>query len=63
MNDEPIKQNVPFAYRKSLPVLDPSGEYYYWWLNTMVFPVMYNLIIIVCRFDGYYGRVLNGERG
>lgn len=28
----------------------------------MVFPVMYNLIIIVCRFDGYYGRVLNGVR-
>ncbi|XP_015423510.1 PREDICTED: LOW QUALITY PROTEIN: cyclic nucleotide-gated cation channel alpha-4 [Myotis davidii] len=35
--------------RKTLPVLDPSGDYYYWWLNTMVFPVMYNLIIIVCR--------------
>ncbi|XP_049746641.1 cyclic nucleotide-gated cation channel alpha-4 [Elephas maximus indicus] len=35
--------------RKSLPVLDPSGDYYYWWLNTMVFPVMYNLIIVVCR--------------
>ncbi|XP_005380184.1 PREDICTED: cyclic nucleotide-gated cation channel alpha-4 isoform X2 [Chinchilla lanigera] len=35
--------------RKKLPVLDPSGDYYYWWLNTMVFPVMYNLIIIVCR--------------
>ncbi|XP_017833353.3 cyclic nucleotide-gated channel alpha-4 isoform X2 [Callithrix jacchus] len=35
--------------RKSLLVLDPSGDYYYWWLNTMVFPVMYNLIILVCR--------------
>lgn len=41
-------------HRKLLPVLDPSGDHYYWWLNTMVFPVMYNLIIIVCRF----GRVL-----
>ncbi|XP_054294599.2 cyclic nucleotide-gated cation channel alpha-4 isoform X1 [Pongo pygmaeus] len=37
------------APSKSLPVLDPSGSYYYWWLNTMVFPVMYNLIILVCR--------------
>lgn len=40
----------PLAHRKALPVLDPSGDYYYWWLNTMVFPVMYNLVIIVCRF-------------
>ena len=30
-------------------MLDPSGDYYYWWLNTMVFPVMYNLVIVVCR--------------
>ncbi|XP_017749151.1 PREDICTED: cyclic nucleotide-gated cation channel alpha-4 isoform X2 [Rhinopithecus bieti] len=37
------------APSKSLPVLNPSGDYYYWWLNTMVFPVMYNLIILVCR--------------
>ncbi|XP_010332515.3 cyclic nucleotide-gated channel alpha-4 [Saimiri boliviensis] len=40
---------APSKARKSLPVLDPSGDYYYWWLNTMVFPVMYNLIILVCR--------------
>ncbi|XP_004717113.1 cyclic nucleotide-gated cation channel alpha-4 [Echinops telfairi] len=40
---------APSKTRKSLPVLDPSGDYYYWWLNTMVFPVMYNLVIIVCR--------------
>lgn len=43
-------RGVCSSYRKRLPVLDPSGDYYYWWLNTMVFPVMYNLIIIVCRF-------------
>ncbi|XP_077722839.1 cyclic nucleotide-gated channel alpha-4 isoform X1 [Canis aureus] len=40
---------APPKARKLLPVLDPSGDHYYWWLNTMVFPVMYNLIIIVCR--------------
>ncbi|XP_032096445.1 cyclic nucleotide-gated cation channel alpha-4 [Sapajus apella] len=40
---------APSKARKSLPILDPSGDYYYWWLNTMVFPVMYNLIILVCR--------------
>lgn len=45
-----MKHDFPLAHRKSLPILDPSGDYYYWWLNTMVFPVMYNLIIIVCRF-------------
>lgn len=38
------------AHREVSAVLDPSGDYYYWWLNTMVFPVMYNLIIVVCRF-------------
>ncbi|XP_062948429.1 cyclic nucleotide-gated cation channel alpha-4 [Cynocephalus volans] len=41
--------SAPSKARKSVPVLDPSGDYYYWWLNTMVFPVMYNLIIVVCR--------------
>ena len=50
-------------HRKSLPVLDPSGDYYYWWLNTMVFPVMYNLIIIVCRFGRAERRALSREKG
>ncbi|MBZ3879846.1 Cyclic nucleotide-gated cation channel alpha-4 [Sciurus carolinensis] len=40
---------APSKTRKKLPVLDPSGDYYYWWLNTMVCPIMYNLIIIICR--------------
>lgn len=53
---------ISLAHRKSLPVLDPSGDYYYWWLNTMVFPVMYNLIIIVCRF-GAMGRALSRDQG
>lgn len=53
-----MKQDFP-SYRKSLPVLDPSGDYYYWWLNTMVFPVMYNLIILVCRC----GRGAKGGAG
>lgn len=53
-----MKQDF-LSYRKSLPVLDPSGDYYYWWLNTMVFPVMYNLIILVCR----YGRGAKGGAG
>lgn len=52
LNDESMKHGFPSCHRKTLPVLDPSGDYYYWWLNTMVFPVMYNLIIIVCRFGG-----------
>ncbi|XP_038619081.1 cyclic nucleotide-gated cation channel alpha-4 [Tachyglossus aculeatus] len=34
---------------KKISVLDPAGDQYYWWLNTMVFPIMYNLIILICR--------------
>uniref|UniRef100_A0A8B9T047 Cyclic nucleotide gated channel subunit alpha 4 n=1 Tax=Anas platyrhynchos TaxID=8839 RepID=A0A8B9T047_ANAPL len=30
-------------------ILDPSGDWYYWWLSAMVLPVMYNWIVIVCR--------------
>ncbi|XP_019379297.1 PREDICTED: cyclic nucleotide-gated cation channel alpha-4 [Gavialis gangeticus] len=30
-------------------ILDPAGEAYYWWLNLMVVPVMYNWIILICR--------------
>lgn len=30
-------------------ILDPSGDYYYWWLSLMVVPVMYNWIILICR--------------
>lgn len=60
-----MKHGFPSCHRKTLPVLDPSGDYYYWWLNTMVFPVMYNIIIIVCRFGGTLkGRGgKGGERG
>ncbi|XP_028902518.1 cyclic nucleotide-gated cation channel alpha-4 [Ornithorhynchus anatinus] len=39
---------APQRTRKIL-VLDPSGDQYYWWLNIMVFPIMYNLIILICR--------------
>nr|XP_020647528.1 cyclic nucleotide-gated cation channel alpha-4 [Pogona vitticeps] len=30
-------------------ILDPSGDYYYWWLMVMVAPIMYNWIILICR--------------
>ncbi|XP_066475380.1 cyclic nucleotide-gated channel alpha-4 [Tiliqua scincoides] len=30
-------------------ILDPSGDYYYWWLSLMVAPIMYNWIILICR--------------
>ncbi|XP_072554151.1 cyclic nucleotide-gated channel alpha-4 [Paramormyrops kingsleyae] len=29
--------------------VDPSEEYYYAWLQIMVFPVLYNWVIIICR--------------
>ncbi|XP_051843559.1 cyclic nucleotide-gated cation channel alpha-4 [Antechinus flavipes] len=49
VNTKESSPQAPSKPRKSVPVLDPSGDKYYWWLNTMVFPVMYNLIILVCR--------------
>ncbi|CDQ91301.1 unnamed protein product [Oncorhynchus mykiss] len=30
-------------------VVDPSEEFYYGWLQVMIFPVFYNWIIIICR--------------
>ncbi|KAM6384365.1 cyclic nucleotide-gated channel alpha-4 [Alca torda] len=29
--------------------LDPSGDWYYWWISLMALPVLYNWIVIVCR--------------
>ncbi|NXS50696.1 CNGA4 protein, partial [Balaeniceps rex] len=29
--------------------LDPSGDWYYWWISIMVLPVLYNWIILICR--------------
>ncbi|XP_074006748.1 cyclic nucleotide-gated channel alpha-4 [Numenius arquata] len=29
--------------------LDPSGDWYYWWISLMVLPILYNWIIIICR--------------
>ncbi|XP_052365895.1 cyclic nucleotide-gated channel cone photoreceptor subunit alpha-like, partial [Oncorhynchus keta] len=30
-------------------VVDPSEEFYYGWLQVMIFPIFYNWIIIICR--------------
>ncbi|XP_066497320.1 cyclic nucleotide-gated channel alpha-4 [Hoplias malabaricus] len=30
-------------------VIDPSGEFYYGWLQVMIFPVIYNWVIIIFR--------------
>uniref|UniRef100_A0A8B9NY18 Cyclic nucleotide gated channel subunit alpha 4 n=1 Tax=Apteryx owenii TaxID=8824 RepID=A0A8B9NY18_APTOW len=30
-------------------ILDPSGDWYYWWISGMVLPIMYNWIILICR--------------
>uniref|UniRef100_A0A8B9F1Z1 Cyclic nucleotide gated channel subunit alpha 4 n=1 Tax=Amazona collaria TaxID=241587 RepID=A0A8B9F1Z1_9PSIT len=29
--------------------LDPSGDWYYWWITVMVLPILYNCIVPVCR--------------
>ncbi|KAM6144705.1 LOW QUALITY PROTEIN: cyclic nucleotide-gated channel alpha-4 [Phoenicopterus ruber ruber] len=29
--------------------LDPSGDWYYWWISIMALPILYNWIIIICR--------------
>ncbi|KAM6140363.1 cyclic nucleotide-gated channel alpha-4 [Pterocles gutturalis] len=29
--------------------LDPSGDWYYWWLSLMALPVLYNWIVLICR--------------
>ncbi|NWZ58334.1 CNGA4 protein, partial [Haliaeetus albicilla] len=29
--------------------LDPSGDWYYWWISIMVPPVLYNWIVLICR--------------
>ncbi|XP_030055593.1 cyclic nucleotide-gated channel alpha-4 [Microcaecilia unicolor] len=35
--------------KKKTWILDPSGTWYYCWLNVMVIPVLYNWIILICR--------------
>uniref|UniRef100_A0A8C8REC8 Cyclic nucleotide gated channel subunit alpha 4 n=1 Tax=Pelusios castaneus TaxID=367368 RepID=A0A8C8REC8_9SAUR len=40
----PSRSSPPRAW-----ILDPSGDLFYWWLNIMVIPVMYNWIILVLR--------------
>ncbi|NXW83604.1 CNGA4 protein, partial [Alopecoenas beccarii] len=29
--------------------LDPSGDWYYWWISIVALPVLYNCIVLVCR--------------
>ncbi|XP_033928609.1 cyclic nucleotide-gated channel alpha-4 [Melopsittacus undulatus] len=29
--------------------LDPSGDWYYWWITVMVLPILYNCIVPICR--------------
>ncbi|GAB0181109.1 cyclic nucleotide-gated cation channel alpha-4 [Grus japonensis] len=29
--------------------LDPSGDWYYWWISIMALPILYNWIILICR--------------
>ncbi|XP_064366198.1 cyclic nucleotide-gated cation channel alpha-4 [Dromaius novaehollandiae] len=30
-------------------ILDPSGDWYYWWISAMVLPILYNWTILICR--------------
>ncbi|XP_069059774.1 cyclic nucleotide-gated channel alpha-4 [Pleurodeles waltl] len=46
---KPMEVQVTQSNPKRSRILDPSGDQYYWWLNVMVIPVMYNWIIIICR--------------
>lgn len=32
--------------------LDPSGDWYYWWISIVALPVLYNCIVLVCRCRG-----------
>ncbi|KAM9203444.1 cyclic nucleotide-gated channel alpha-4 [Mergus octosetaceus] len=45
----PISTPAPSAAAPQSWILDPSGDWYYWWLSAMVLPIMYNWIVIVCR--------------
>ncbi|NXK01040.1 CNGA4 protein, partial [Corythaixoides concolor] len=38
--------------------LDPSGDWYYWWISLMALPILYNWIILICRccFPGLQER-------
>ncbi|KAM4697250.1 cyclic nucleotide-gated channel alpha-4 [Discoglossus pictus] len=46
---KPMEDTVNPSTRKRAWILDPSGGWYYTWLNVMVLPVTYNWVIIICR--------------
>ncbi|XP_055658297.1 cyclic nucleotide-gated olfactory channel-like [Falco peregrinus] len=37
------------ATRSRTWILDPSGDWYYWWISIMALPVLYNWIFLICR--------------
>ncbi|KAG8453125.1 hypothetical protein GDO86_004808 [Hymenochirus boettgeri] len=46
---QPIENAANPSTQKRTFILDPSGSWYYCWLNVMVIPVTYNWVIIICR--------------
>ncbi|XP_035378609.1 cyclic nucleotide-gated cation channel alpha-4 [Electrophorus electricus] len=52
-NGVPTKEKPPKVNWREW-VIDPSGEFYYCWLQVMIFPIIYNWVIIIlraCFFD------------
>ncbi|XP_053312732.1 cyclic nucleotide-gated cation channel alpha-4 [Spea bombifrons] len=46
---KPMETTVNPSTQKRAWILDPSGDWYYSWLNVMVIPVAYNWVVIICR--------------
>ncbi|XP_036401497.1 cyclic nucleotide-gated cation channel alpha-4 [Megalops cyprinoides] len=46
-----VKQTAEVKHKLNLKdwMIDPSSEFYYTWLQVMVFPILYNWVIIICR--------------
>ncbi|KAM8976883.1 cyclic nucleotide-gated channel alpha-4 [Pelodytes ibericus] len=59
--NKPMEHTVNPSTQKRAWILDPAGGWYYTWLNIMVIPVTYNLVIIICRscFTEVQYRYLN----
>ncbi|XP_013930273.1 PREDICTED: cyclic nucleotide-gated cation channel alpha-4-like, partial [Thamnophis sirtalis] len=39
-----------YESKRNIRILDPSGDKYYYWLMLMVPPILYNWVILICRF-------------
>ncbi|KAM9319630.1 cyclic nucleotide-gated channel alpha-4 [Gastrophryne carolinensis] len=46
---KPLESTGDPSTQKRSWILDPSGRWYYAWLNVMIFPITYNCVIIISR--------------